>query len=167
MDIISLIQNNMEAIIITLAIICLMLFIMILVIVYNLSKVQKKYNQFVEGTDSKNIEQLLNECLKGNKKLDEEQKQINGKIDDIQRDLKKCIKKSGMIRFNPFEEMGGDQCFAIALLNEEDDGFVLTGILSREGSYIYAKPIENGESTYRISDEELKAIQKSKENYKK
>jgi len=167
MEIISSVQNNMEVIVIILGLVCAMLFIMILVLIYSLSKVRKKYNQFVEGTDSKNIEQLLNECLKGNKKLDKEQNQIHSDIDDIQRDLKKCIKKAGMIRFNPFEEMGGDQCFAIALLNEEDDGFVLTGILSREGSYIYAKPIENGESTYRISEEELKAIQKSKENYKK
>jgi len=166
MNIVSLIQNNMEMIIIILAIICLMLFVMILVVVHNLGKVQNKYNEFVQGSDSKNIEQLLNEYLKGYKKIDENQKNIYSKIDNIEVDLKKCIKKTGMIRFNPFEEMGGDQCFALAMLNEEDDGAVITGILSREGSYVYGKPIINGESTYRLSEEELKAIKKSKEDYK-
>ncbi len=68
------------------------------------------------------------------------------------------FQKLGMVRFNPFGEVGGDQSFSIALLDGRGNGFVVTSLYGREGNRVYAKPIENGQSKYQLSDEEKEAI---------
>ena len=64
---------------------------------------------------------------------------------------KSKIQKVGLIRYNPFDEMGGNLCFALALLDGNDNGVVLNGIHSRTGSFTYAKPIEMGVSSFSAS----------------
>jgi len=64
----------------------------------------------------------------------------------------------GMVRFNPFEDTGSDQSFAIALLDDRRDGIVLSSLHGRGGTRLFAKPVEGGESTHTLSDEEAQAI---------
>ena len=74
--------------------------------------------------------------------------------------MKKSIQKVGIIRYNAYKDTGSDLSFTLALLDENNNGVVLNGIYSREMSNIYAKPIENGKSTYTLSDEEQKGDRK-------
>jgi hypothetical protein len=67
----------------------------------------------------------------------------------------------GVVRYNAIANTGADLSFAIALLDQNNNGFVLNGIYSRDGSYTYAKPIENGQSKYNLSDEEKEALTKA------
>jgi hypothetical protein len=67
----------------------------------------------------------------------------------------------GLVRFNPFGEVGGDQSFSIALLDSDHNGFVITSHYAREASRIYAKPVKNGKSTYALSEEEKGAIKEA------
>ena len=64
----------------------------------------------------------------------------------------------GMVRFNPFEDTGSDQSFAIALLDDRRDGIVLSSLHGRGGTRLFAKPVEAGESKHALSDEEAQAI---------
>ena len=82
-------------------------------------------------------------------------------IKSIDEDISKCIQKVGIVRYNAFKDTGSDLSFALALLDENNDGVVLNGIYSREMSNIYAKPVEKGNSKYTVSEEERKAIQKA------
>ena len=66
-----------------------------------------------------------------------------------------------MTRFNPFEDLGGDQSFAIAMLDEHNNGALITSLHGRERTMIYAKPIEKGKSTYNLTKEEAETIQKA------
>lgn len=84
-------------------------------------------------------------------------------VTDMDKTDKSKIQKVGLIRYNPFEEMGGNLCFALALLDGEDNGVVLNGIHSRTGSFTYAKPIEMGVSIYMLSDEEKQAVKMAQE----
>lgn len=77
---------------------------------------------------------------------------------------KKFLQKVGFVRFNPFEETGGAQSFSIALLDKENDGFVLTSLHSRGGTRTYAKLIERGKSKFKLSKEEENALNLVKEN---
>jgi hypothetical protein len=72
----------------------------------------------------------------------------------------------GIVRFNPFSEVGGDQSFSIALLNENDDGVVITSLYTRQENRVYGKPIKNSQSEYSLSEEEKKAIEKAIEKAK-
>ncbi len=67
----------------------------------------------------------------------------------------------GVVRFNPFHETGGDQSFSVALLDDEGNGVVITSLFSRDGTRIYAKPVENGQSPYPLADEEVEALRRA------
>jgi len=96
-------------------------------------------------------------------------KDTDKKFGDLQKQLKKqsdssifFIQKIGFLRFNPFEETGGDHSFSISLLDGRDNGFVLTSLHTRSSTRTYAKAIKNGTSPYGLSKEELKVIQNAK-----
>jgi len=64
----------------------------------------------------------------------------------------------GLVRFNPFEDTGSDQSFAIAMLDDRRDGIVLSSLHGRGQTRVFAKPVEGGESRHALSDEEAQAI---------
>lgn len=70
-------------------------------------------------------------------------------------------KKFGIYRYNAYKDSGSELSFALALLDERNDGVVLNGIYSREMSNIYAKPIKNGVSEYKITEEENEALKRA------
>jgi len=69
--------------------------------------------------------------------------------------------KIGVHRFNAFSDSGSDLSFSIAFVNDEQDGVVITGIHSREQAFLYAKPIDKGQSAYMLSPEEKTAINRA------
>jgi len=64
----------------------------------------------------------------------------------------------GLVRFNPFDDTGSDQSFAIALLDERHDGIVLSSLHGRTNTRLFAKPVEHGSSRHTLSEEEARAI---------
>lgn len=100
----------------------------------------------------------LKEILAYFKKLEEKQDNLSQELADFKQKSRKNFQKIGMIRFNPFNEVGSDQSFCIALLDDNNNGFVITSHFSRELNRVYAKPIEGGVSQYQLSNEEKEAI---------
>jgi len=78
--------------------------------------------------------------------------------------LNSSLRKIGIVRFNPFKEIGGEQSFSIALLDGENNGFVITSHYGKESNRVYAKPLGSGKSSYSLSAEEEKAIRKAMES---
>ena len=74
--------------------------------------------------------------------------------------------KIGIVRYNAFKDTGSDLSFSLAILDAHNNGVVLNGIYARDSSNIYAKPIENGQSKYILSNEEKEAIYKAMNNVK-
>jgi hypothetical protein len=64
----------------------------------------------------------------------------------------------GLVRFNPFEDTGSDQSFAIALLDDRRDGVVISSLHGRSNTRVFAKPVEDGSSRHTLSEEEAQAI---------
>jgi hypothetical protein len=108
--------------------------------------------------EPENIAQVLAKF----KDLEEKFKEALKELKDLKEKNKFCIQKIGMIRFNPFKEVGGDQSFSLALLDENDSGAVITSYYSRKENKIYGKPLKNGKSDYPLSDEEILAIDKAR-----
>ena len=94
--------------------------------------------------------------------LEEKVEKILEEIEKMKKEQRFSVQKVGIIRFNPFSEVGGDQSFSVALLNEGDDGMVITSLYSRQENRVYGKPIKNGQSEYTLSEEEKQAIEKAK-----
>jgi len=84
-------------------------------------------------------------------------------IAEVQQKSLRYISKIGVVRFNPFEDTGGDQSFSLALLDEADDGVVISSLHGRHRTRLYSKPVRKGESIdYDFSEEEKEAIRKAK-----
>jgi hypothetical protein len=106
--------------------------------------------------------QSIEEVLAGFKNLEEKFSKVLKELKEAKEKNKFCIQKTGMIRFNPFKEVGGDQSFSLAILDGNDSGVVITSYYSRKENKIYGKPIKNGSSDYPLSEEESLAIEKAK-----
>lgn len=110
---------------------------------------------------NKNKPQDVNEILSYVKKLEKKTEELSEELSAVRKMAELSIQKVSVIRFNPFKDVGGDQSFSIALLDFENNGFVISSIFMREGSKIYTKPVKNGQSEYALSEEEEKAIKKA------
>ena len=144
------------------------LIILVIVDIYNNKKLKSRYEMFM-GINRKrktdvNMEKLLIECVAKAESIDDKYTKILEIVQDMQKNMQYCCQKVGIVRYNPFEEMGGNLCFAVAILDAENTGIVINGIHSRTGTFTYAKPVELGVSTYILSKEEQEAIDKAKNN---
>ena len=117
------------------------------------------FNPFKKG---KREPKSLKEISAIFKNLEKDFKKLSKDLEILKKKEKFSIQKVGVVRFNPFSEVGSDQSFSIALLDGNNDGVVITSLYSREGNQVYAKPIESGASGYLLSDEEKQAIEKAK-----
>lgn len=144
--------------------IMLILLIGFITLTIKFSKLHKKYKDFmIKLGNGKSLEEDLETYMYRVNKVEQENANLGNQVENIEKDLKRCIHKVGLVRYNAFQDVGSDLSFALALLDENNDGIVLNGIYAREMSNIYAKPIEKGKSSYVVSEEEAKALQKAME----
>ena len=104
----------------------------------------------------------MKEILAQFKELKENFEKISKELGNLKKENKFNIQKLGIVRFNPFKEIGGNQSFSIALLDGNDDGIVITSLYTKEGNRVYGKPIKNGKSEYLLSEDEKEAIEYAK-----
>jgi hypothetical protein len=79
----------------------------------------------------------------------------------LERDIQSALGRIGLVRFNPFEDTGGNQSFALAMLDGRGDGFVVSSLHARAGTRVYAKAISAGSSEAALSDEEGEALRRA------
>lgn len=149
-----------------LAVAVVVLFILCIVLFVKINKQKKRYDFFMGANrrPTHNLETKIEEYFETSKEIESKYAKLLDMVTDMDKTDKSKIQKVGLIRYNPFDEMGGNLCFALALLDGNDNGVVLNGIHSRTGSFTYAKPIEMGVSTYMLSEEEIKAVDVAKQN---
>ena len=154
-----------DTFLIVISVILCILIIAFIVLLVKLFSINKKYKTFINKLgNGNNIEEDLENYMYRVERVEKQHAEIRGLINTIDTNMANCIQKIGIVRYNAFKDTGSDLSFALAMLDEKNNGVVLNGIYSREMSNIYAKPVENGKSTYTISEEEQQAIQKAMEN---
>ena len=143
---------------------CINIVVLVLYIisVVRLGKIKNNYTKFMKKLGNGNdIEAILRSYIERVENVSEKNEEIINYCKRLDNDIAKCIKKVGIVRYSAFKDTGSDLSFALALLNDNNDGVVLNGIYSREMSNIYAKPINGATSTYTISEEEKEAINRA------
>jgi len=128
------------------------------------SSLKEKYRKLVRGADGKQIESILFEHMDKIEEVHQRLNQVESQVDVFNNRLSFCIQRMGIIRYNAFDNTGSDLSYSIALLDENNDGIILTGIYGRVETVSYAKPIKNGVSNYSLSVEELQALERAKAN---
>ncbi|MCK5591340.1 MAG: DUF4446 family protein [Candidatus Pacebacteria bacterium] len=155
----------MEAPIISVDVFLYILSGIIVVLTIWIIRLELKLRRFLIGKNAKSLEDSFLFIKKEVGKQDIVNREIATEIDKINGKLEKSLRGVGIVRFNPFQGAGGggNQSFAIALLDDKHDGLILSSLYSRERFSAFAKPIKEGNSTFELTKEESQALQKAKE----
>lgn len=142
--------------------IIIILIIGFIVLLIKNRRMNDRYKKFMKKLgNGKNIEEDLEKFMSKVDKVEKQNSEIISFCKNLDEDVSKCIQKVGIVRYSAFKDTGSDLSFTVALLDEKNNGIVFNGIYSREMSNIYAKPVENGNSSYTLSNEEIQAIEKA------
>lgn len=158
-DLVNIIKNSQTIIIVALIVVVIILFIMLTVVFKSLNSLETRYKKFIRGTNNKNIEELITNYLDKIDKAKEETEYMKELYKSLNERLVQCIQKVSIIRYRAFEDVGSDLSFSIALLDQNNDGIIITGIYGRNESTTYAKPIDKGMSRYDLSQEEKQVLE--------
>lgn len=105
------------------------------------------------------IEEKINE-------LQQFSNEVVDKFNLMEDKLKDSVQNIEVVRFNPFKEngVGGDQSFATTLLNKKGKGVIMSSLYNRDKVSVFAKPVENWQSKYELSEEEIRVLNQTKKN---
>ncbi|MEK7471402.1 MAG: DUF4446 family protein [Patescibacteria group bacterium] len=122
---------------------------------------EKRLKRFFLGKKAKDLEDTIISLERDLAELSKAKNTMQKDIATINAKLRKSICGLETIRFNPFPDQGSNQSFAIGMLNEENDGLVISSLYSRERMSIFAKPVKNGKSEYELTTEEKEVLKKA------
>ncbi|MBE9913617.1 DUF4446 family protein [Paenibacillus donghaensis] len=157
-DLNSLIMEQLQWFIGGVMLLILILLVMAITQGAKLRKMRRKYDLMMEGSGVENLETLLVDLKVQMDAIEDEQEQQRKAQEMLLTKLQQVKGKVGIKRYNAFSDQGSDLSFSIAIVDEKKNGVVISALYSRDSSYVYAKPLAAGESTYALSPEEIEAI---------
>lgn len=149
-------------ILIGIGVIELILLILVIVALCKLRKYHRKIDRFMRGKDAESLEETILSCIEKNEQVDQMNQMLREDIVGLRKNQRITYQKMGMVKYNAFREMSGDLSYALALLDQGDNGFIINSVYAKEGGYSYIKEIINGESSIQLSEEEQAALDKAK-----
>ncbi|HYG59221.1 MAG TPA: DUF4446 family protein [Symbiobacteriaceae bacterium] len=155
---------NVDAVLVSLVAVGLAFLVLIIVIILAISqrKFLARYRLLLNGPAGHDLEQLLLNQAAEIESLQSDLIRLTRQLDAMETASRLHVQKTAIIRFNAFPDTGSDLSFAIALLDADDNGMVVSSLYGRSESRIYAKPILAGQSTYQLSNEEKEALAKAR-----
>ncbi len=137
-------------------IIILLVLLVFLLIRYN--QLNVSYQMFMKGRKAESLEEEIGALFDDISTLKATTEKSKKDIKKIIENLRETYQRVGIVKYDAFKEMGGKLSFSIALLNDNETGFIINSIHSSEGCYVYTKEIVNGECAISLGDEEKKAL---------
>ncbi|WP_027626060.1 DUF4446 family protein [Clostridium lundense] len=153
-NILSIIDSFQNIIIAALVAMVIILFFMVIIQLKAINKLENRYRKLMRGTDNKSIEELVTMHLDKIDKASEQTEYMMELYKSLNNRVDTCVQRVSIVRYRAFEDVGSDLSYSIALLDNKNNGVILTGIYGRNESTTYAKPIDKGLSRYELSDEE-------------
>lgn len=145
-----------------LAILTAALLVITIVLIVKVRNLTKKYREFMKGSDGKDLESTILTRFKEIDALKAESQYTTEKLNIACDTLLTAYQKIGIVKYDAFKEMGGKLSFSLCLLDDTNNGFILTSMHTREGCYTYIKEIIKGESYVILASEERRALDEAK-----
>lgn len=139
--------------------ILLMVFLISVNMKYN--RLKSSYASFMKGKDGKNLEESIIERFAELEEVAETAKENKENIDEIKKAIKTHYQKIGIVKYDAFHEMGGNLSFVLTMLDENNNGWTLNAMHSREGCYTYIKEIVKGQSYIELAEEESESLERA------
>ena len=132
---------------------------------FAMNRFMKKYKSFMRGKDGISLEKTILRNMNDIDMLMESSKNHMEEIRQFKEIQLHTLNKTAIVKYDAFKEMGGKLSFALAMLDQENSGFVMNAIHSREGCYTYIKEIVKGESYIALGEEEKEALRQAVNTY--
>ena len=155
------ITNLIVAVLAAALVLAIAALILVILQMSKLKKQTKRLDTFMEGAQGLNIEENLKDKFARLNAVEERQTLSERHIKKIYKTLEGTYQKTGIVKYDAYSENGGKLSFALALLDESDNGFVMNVMTGRDGSYCYVKSVTAGESEIKLGGEEAKALAKA------
>ena len=163
MDAQPLNQNQILLIaVLVMAVLLVALLATTIILLVKVGSLTKKYKAFMKGSDGHTLESTILARFKEIDILKEESKYTSEKLNIACETLITAYQKIGIVKYDAFKEMGGKLSFSLCMLDDENSGFILTSMHTREGCYTYVKEIIKGESFVVLATEERRALEEAK-----
>ena len=144
--------------IIILLVLVIILFVMLIFLLIRYNQLNVSYQMFMKGRKAESLEEEIGALFDDISKLKASTEKNRKDIKKMIENLHDCYQRVGIVKYDAFKEMGGKLSFSVALLNDNETGFIINSIHSSEGCYVYTKEIVNGECAISLGDEEKKAL---------
>ncbi len=154
----EVITDNTPVIILGLCGLSLLMLICIIGNALKSRKWKKKYYEFMHVKQDFSIEDVLKNNIENIDQLKDNQYKQGLDMRELEKHVKLSIEKVSLIKYNAFEQMGGEVSFVLALINQKNTGLLINGIHSREGCYTYVKKVIQGKCDKTLSKEEKEAL---------
>ncbi|MBA3877597.1 MAG: DUF4446 domain-containing protein [Anaerolinea sp.] len=158
MDLDTIVRDNLGPIVATLAVAVVLLLALAIVEARRIGRLNARLAAITRGSDERSLEAILEAHLTRVHEVVRDLDGMEARTAVLERDLKLAFSRVGLVRFNPFEDTGGNQSFALALLDAHGDGFVVSSLHARNMTRVYAKAIAGGKAEAALSDEEAQAL---------
>jgi hypothetical protein len=160
-DLDALIQPYSSALIAVLVVLVLLLVVAVVLLARRTRRIDARLARLTRGGDGASLEGILGGRLDKVDDVARELDELAARMAVLEGAQRKAFQRVGLVRYNPFEETGGNQSFALALLDAAGDGWVLSSLHARSGTRVYAKAIKGGRGDAALSAEETAAIQQA------
>lgn len=147
--------------IIALFLVQVVLFILLININMKYNRLKAAYTTFLKGKDGKNLEESFFEKFRLLDEVEEIAKENKEEVRKLRKQVQKTYQKIGIVRYDAFNEMGGNLSFVLTMLNDQNSGWLLNAMHSREGCYTYIKEIINGKSYVELGEEEKESLERA------
>lgn len=144
------------------AVLLIILIILTIIVLCKLKKLYRTYDRFMRGKDAESLEDTLLSCISKTNEVEEVNKKLQGDVAALYSNQRMTYQKMGMVKYDAFREMSGKLSFALVLLDQQNNGFILNSVYLKEGGYSYIKRVVKGECDILLSEEEQKALEKAK-----
>ena len=143
------------------SVLSLVLLIAVIICILKINKLYRKYDMFMRGRDAETLEDIIADILDEMDELHEKDETSKNMMKVLSKQVKTSFQKYGYVKYNAFKGMGGNLSFALAMLDDNNSGFVLDAVHSREGCYLYLKEVEEGATEVLLGSEEQEALEQA------
>lgn len=142
-----------------LAVVMLAALILLIVQISKVNGLKKRLDSFLVGMDGGSLEQDIVRLVEDNKALKITADRNRKDIRTLYKKMESAYQKMGLVKYDAFHQMGGQLSFSLALLDENNNGFIINSVHSTEGCYSYTKEIKNGVCSISLGKEEAEALE--------
>lgn len=139
----------------------LILLIVVIVCIFRMRKLYRRYDYFMRGKDAETLEDIIMNQMDDIAELRAQDRANKDSIRIANKNSRAAFQKFGIVKYNAFKGMGGNLSFAFAMLDYTNTGFVINSVHSREGCYLYLKEVERGETEVLLGTEEKEALEQA------